>query len=513
MQPQTPSTSPVFTLPCPLYFLGSGGSNAGSAFPRQPNIAIIVTPGGSPNASPIFQINEGMAQYSTFENLSLGGYNQALQINGATDVTLKNVCLANGATGMSDNAPLVIYDVLWFWMYGGCLQPPDGSHYSMIMAGIASSGGYPGVSPLTMRDVHVTGGGFLYSQRVNQSASPAGRWDFENLQVEDSNTDFLHIQNDTGNAGNVAMPNIGPIVINGLLDSDAGNNTNAVVGFNSSGSVLGGVYINQAAAGGAHGPAVRMTAGTLEDAKIFGCSGPGVCSLAVVDGSGNSVGGASAASPNGFDFTLPTVAQDGGKGVSTVKSVLSLDGNSGSAFRIFPQGSNFATLQTDPLMGILFGQGNNGYSGQAVQNAEETLGIGMATYLPPTSVAGTPTTGGSLANGTYYYYVVACADSSCTTHSAPSLASAPVTTTGSNHTVNLTWTLPPATPATPGGYYVLRSTSGPYLRCRSVSQPGIRIRSIDGQLFGHRIFELLLRDAAFQQHDRSRIASRRPRSA
>ena len=88
--------------------------------------------------------------------------------------------------------------------------------------------------------------------------------------------------------------------------------------------------------------------------------------------------------------------------------------------------------------------------------------IFASKVLPPTNVAGTPTTGGSLASGTYYYYMrststgisTQCADSS------PSIVSPAVLLGGSKHSVHLTWTLPPSnSPATPAGYCIYRSTA------------------------------------------------------
>ena len=459
-QPQTPSTSPVFTGLCSyIHFLGMGNYGGGAQFVRMPNIAILVNAGSSPNAAPVFAPAGGAGIQSTFENITISGYNQDIQINGANDVTLKNVCLSTQATSQTDNAPLVIYNTIWFWMYGGCLQPADGNHQSVIMATTSSANA---VGPVLFRDTHISGGGILYSQRVNQTGGPSGGWIFENVQVEASGKDFLHIQNDTGNPGATAMPTMGPITIDYLLDSDAGNATNAVVGFNSAGSVLEGLSMNHVSAGDAAGPAIRMTAGTLKDAKLFSCPhNVGVCSQAVVDGSGNPVGGVVASNTNGFDYTVNT--SDASR-LETVKEVQNNDINSGNALRLFAAGSSpFSTLQLDPAAGLLLGPGNYGYSGAIDQSAEETVGIYVAKLLPPTSVTATATTGGTLANGTYYYWVAASSDfCSGASESAPSLA-AVVTLSGSNNAVNLSWTLPTTTPTSPTLYCVIRSTTGPLL--------------------------------------------------
>ena len=135
------------------------------------------------------------------------------------------------ATSQTDNAPLVIYDTIWFWMYGGCLQPADGSHWSLIMAGISSGGAVPAVGPILMRDVHITGGGILYSQRMNSTERAGGRLDVRQSPGRGLEHGFPPHSERSGNPGVMAMRS-GPITIDYLLDSDAGNNNNAVIGFN-----------------------------------------------------------------------------------------------------------------------------------------------------------------------------------------------------------------------------------------------------------------------------------------
>ena len=134
----------------------------------------------------------------------------------------------------------------------------------------------------------------------------------------------------------------------------------------------------------------------------------------------------------------------------------------GPPFRATASGSAFSTLALDPAQGILFGDGGTyGFSSSIKQSVTNDIDIFASKLLPPTNVAGTAATGGSLASGTYYYYMrststgisTQCADSS------DSAVSAPVVVSGSNHSVNLTWTLPISnSPATPAGYCIYRST-------------------------------------------------------
>ncbi len=81
----------------------------------------------------------------------------------------------------------------------------------------------------------------------------------------------------------------------------------------------------------------------------------------------------------------------------------------GPVLRATSQGNSFASLALDPAQGLLFNDGANyGYDAGIYQPALGNLDVEFTSAFAPTGVTGTPTTGGSLAAGTYYYSVVPC---------------------------------------------------------------------------------------------------------
>ena len=59
-------------------------------------VGINVTAGASPNAAPMF----ALPSFTTIENLSIAGSNQAVSLYDTVNVSFRNTCLAvNGATG------------------------------------------------------------------------------------------------------------------------------------------------------------------------------------------------------------------------------------------------------------------------------------------------------------------------------------------------------------------------------------------------------------------------------
>ena len=184
----------------------------------------------------------------------------------------------------------------------------------------------------------------------------------------------------------------------------------------------------------------------------------------ITDASGNPFGNAVTQNWSGFDYVADTsVANRLRSDTKNLFATLDTGGFMGPPFRATSSGSAFSTLALDPGQGILFGDGSTyGFSSSIKQSVTNDIDIFASKLLPPTNVAGTATTGGSLASGTYYYYMrststgisTQCADSS------DSIVSSAVVLSGSNHSVNLTWTLPLTnSPATPAGYCIYRSSA------------------------------------------------------
>ncbi len=120
-------------------------------------------------------------------------------------------------------------------------------------------------------------------------------------------------------------------------------------------------------------------------------------------------------------------------------------------------GSQFAAMAISPVYGHLFGSGATfSYESSLARNSADTLDIELSSALAPAGLAATPTTGGTLAAGTYYYSIQSYPSGSSST---PSAGSTEITATlsGSSNAVALSWTAPAGT--NPGGCYIYRSTS------------------------------------------------------
>src|SRR5579863_3192762 len=458
-QPQLPSTAAIFPLPCGgLHFVGGNGtsSSTGAAqFNRAPQVRLVVNNVGSnPNGAAVFSMTSPVG-LTTFENLTINGQNQAISLYNSGQDVLHNVCLTTNISGKTDNTPLKITNSFWFFMDDGCLQAGSSSLPMALLTGETSmSGEAPLVGLAYFRGLEGTGAGIQYIQRVNTSGSGPGNIVFRDIAaVESSTTSFFTVTNATGNAGSVALPAMSELTFDNVTTSDALTPTNAVLEFNSSGSILTGVYMQNSFAGsGGQGPAIRMDAGTLAGCHVIGASGQ--ASVWVVDGNGVPVGGCSSENYNGFDFVTATGNTD-----RLRSDLFPVADVNGPPFRAAASGNRFASVAIDPALGFMFNTGNMfGFGASLVENAAGTIDVQFAALYPPTNVAGTATTGGSLAAGTYYTTVTTTSDN-CTHQSAQSLQGAGVVVGGSNNAVNVTWTLPVAGLTAIGGYCVNLSTS------------------------------------------------------
>jgi len=458
-QPQLPSTAAIFPLPCGgLHFVGGNGtsSSTGAAqFNRAPQVRLVVNNiGSSPNGAAVFSM-AGPVALNTFENLTINGQNQAMSLYDSGQNVLRNVCLTTITTGKTDNTPLKITNTFWFFMDDGCLQAGSGSLPMALLTGETSlNGEAPLVGLAYFRGLEGTGGGIQYIQRVNTAGSGPGNIVFRDIAaVESSSTSFFTVTNATGNAGSVALPAMSELTFDNVTTSDATTPTNAVLEFNSSGSILQGVYMQNTFAGaGGEGPAIRIDAGTLEGCHVVG--GSGLASSWVVDGNGMPVGGCSSENYNGFDFIVSTGGPD-----RLRSDLFPVADVNGPPFRAAASGNRFASVAIDPVLGYMFNIGNMfGFGASVAENATGTIDVQFATLYPPTNVSGTATTGGSLAAGTYYATVTTTSDN-CTHQSVQSIQGAGVVVGGSNNAVSVTWTLPIAGLSAIDGYCVNLSTS------------------------------------------------------
>jgi Pectate lyase superfamily protein len=459
-QPQTPSTSPIFTISCPLKLVGGGGTHP--QFTTSAVATIGVSGGASPNAAAAFLLNNPSAVVAgvTIDHLLIDGYNQAVSIVNGSNIEIDDSTLRAKVTGQADNTPLRISSVLWFWMKGGVLgfnnsNPANFKNlYDAMFIGENGTGsGAANIDYLIhFEDITGFGGAFEYDQRAAISGGLPTNFTFRNISIEDSANSFFTITSTTGNPTTIPAISLDHARIEDPLNTGAKGVLEVAGGMTAS-----GVWVSQS---GAPGPAILQTSGSVNFAHIEGCSGN--CSNTATDASGNLIGGASVTNAGGgLDVT--------GYGSPATRSASWLRSDPlgdalGPPFRATPAGSYFSTLAIDPTLGDLFSDGASyGYTARLLQSTPQTLDIGFAQTLPPTNIAATPTTGGTLAAGTYYYYAVSTQGSGCdptvSLASTMSLASNSAVLSGSNNAVGLTWTPPAGSINAISGYCVIRTTS------------------------------------------------------
>lgn len=460
------NTAPVFTWCSHLMIQGSGG-NSEAQFSMAPMSRILVSKGANPGSGPVFEPTGANGGKSVIRDLSIDAYNQAVYLLGTSaeamnGFTFDDVCLSTQATGDADNVPLKISQALQVSWTSGCIQAGNGSLDDVLIIGADFGGTETQPSGLIFFDG--TGGNFWigsgihYDQRVNTCCSGPGNFHIKNILVEDPTQSIFRVTNSTGNSGTAAMPVFSDLDIENFDGSDG--TAPSVVSFNSSGSQLAGLHMKGSAGSG--GPsttaAVVMQAGTISNCDIRG-GGIGLGATNVVDGSGNLTGDCTGQSPTGLVSTVNT------GNVNRLRSDLGPYAD-GSSLEGFAAGNAFASLNLDPTQGLMFGQGTSyGYNAQVYQTAPGSVDFGFPSTLPPTNVTGTPTTGGTLAAGTYYYFIRSSTSSSCAAGnmSAPSLGTAGIALTGSNNAVALSWTSPEAGAGTSAGYCIFRATGTPAL--------------------------------------------------
>ncbi|HTS10574.1 MAG TPA: hypothetical protein VMH00_00520 [Candidatus Limnocylindrales bacterium] len=445
----------MIPIPCAHIHVTALGDQ-GTAQSEQPPQAklVVANVGSNPNAAPVFGFkyptNSGGI---TIDNLQVSGFNQALSFYAETDVSLNNVCATAQSTGLTDNTPLKVTNVTSFRMTGGCLNSGTALLPIALFTGEASLGSEPPlVGFVEMEHVRGSGGNFQYIQRVNTSGAGPGTFVFNDVTPSGSTTDFLAITNATGNMGQTAMPQFGPVfVLNSSLPGATGSG--AVINFNSSGSKLVGVHIYDSLASAQTTPlvAVRMTGGSLQDCEVHGAVGS-----IVEDGAGNVVGSCNLETAGGTDYLADGTISS----ASRLRSEITTGLNPTPNLRFYISPNSRASYGVDAGQGFLFNDGaTNGFNASLAETVKGSVDLQFANLLPPTNVTASATTGGSLSPGTYYPFVATASSGSCATTSAPSLPGLPVTLSGSNNAITVTWTPAPPSVATISGYCVAIASS------------------------------------------------------
>ena len=464
-QPQIPSTAPVFEVPCNhLTFRGLGSSAGTQQFARAPMPVLKSIPGSSPNAAPIFDCrylncNAGI----TFRDLEIDGYNKALWFYASTDNKLENVNLSVQKTGMVDNSALELTNSFWFEWHGGeCVTAEAPGMYCVLMTGDTRlSSEDPLVGLVEFDNLQGIGGTFHYDQRVNTSGSGPGTFVFRDIRGwEVNHTPFLYITNSTGNPGSAALPTLSSVTFDNVSSSDSPGKP-ALIELNSSGTVLQGVIIDMSIGGNGGSPAIQLdnpSASGVTSCNIR-AGGGSFTSWWVVDSAGNPQAGCSITSRGGWDFILGM--QGVGNGDTRLRSdIFTASDSSGPAVRATFAGKRFAGVALDPVLGLLLNTGNDfGYGASIAENARGSIDIQFPRTYPPTNVALSPMTGGSIRAGTYYATMYSTTTNCNSTESAPSIQSDGIILSGAKNAISLTWTLPIAGVKDISGYCIAISTS------------------------------------------------------
>jgi Pectate lyase superfamily protein len=474
-QPQTPSTAPVFEIPCQyLTFRGMGTSEPAFGT-RMPGVIIQSAPGASPNNAAVFDVRfPNVGQGFTMQDLEIAGYNKALWVYKTVQVKLDNVVLSVQNTALADNSPLMLTNNFWFeWNGGSCNGTQAANKYCILATGdVPIAGEAALVGLIHIHDLQGTGNFFHYDQRVNTSGAGPGSWVFDNIRGVEGNqgpNGFFYITNSTGNSASAALPTVGDVTIANVTAADSfgpGQGILPLVEVGSSGTALFGINIDTSIAGNGGSPAIVFDGTIATGSQVLGCNirsaGESFASAwQVVDSSGNPMPGCSIVNRNGFDFTVSDQVNFGNNRFAS--DINRFGGGNGPAIRLTygNESNRFAGVALDPIQGLMVNTGNDfGFGASIGQTVRGDLDISFPPTYPPTNLTGAATTGGTISAGTYYGTVYSCTSISCnSSESAPSIQSPAVTVGGSNNAINWTWTPPIAGTGVIQAYAVSVSTT------------------------------------------------------
>lgn len=485
-QPQAPSNAPVFPYVAGgMHFIGGNAGQQTGASPSPSQSIIMDSCGASPGKGPVFQGGYIYGNNLKFENLYVSGCNEAFLMSGAF-FNFKNVTAtaqnqsAGGTYGQGTapyyNAPAVFLDTLNIVWDGGAIFSNGTSYPSLVLGGDGCSPLQGSLCPNIVglayfSNLLMAGGSTYYLQSADINGSPPGHISFTNIDYE-SNLGPAFVVANISNA----YTSITALTWREVVDSDQtitpGHAIDPLVLFNltppGGGRTNGisGVTIDRSQGSGY---AVEVLNGTsLDNYVANGCQTS--CDTTVMDGSGNVVGDGTITGHDGVDTTVDVSSLN-----HLQSSPRTVGGNQfgvGGGYRSTRSGSKFASYGVDAGNGFVFGDNTlPGWYASLGSPQNSTypseLDLSWAATYAPTNVAATPSnTGGSLAAGAYYIYMVSTTAATCGGAdtggmSAPSAIAGPYTITGSSGSLAVTWTAPAAGPGTITGYCVFAS-SGAY---------------------------------------------------
>ncbi len=210
--------------------------------------------------------------------------------------------------------------------------------------------------------------------------------------------------------------------------------------------------------------------GSVDYVQVQGCAIN--CSNRIRRHSGNLIGGVSITN-GGLTFGSARKQSELCPGCVLTRWVNTTlrQSQGGPAFRATAAGSHFSTIGDRSHDGIFVRRWRKLWLHRAAPAKHaEYFGRRIRPICPPpTGITATPTTGGTLAPGTYYYYVVSVGGSSCdptvNQASTMSLASNVAVVAAPNNAVTITWTPPPTSLVGIAHYCVIQTATsggGPY---------------------------------------------------
>jgi uncharacterized cupin superfamily protein len=460
VQTGTSATASPLNVPCAVHFRGAGGQL--TQFGLVPMAILSVIPGASPNSAALISVTIDSTHPIggvTFDGVDVEGYNRAVTYFNFTDVHATHSAFRAKVTGLTDNAPLQFvngfgiyfdHNVIGFNTPNPALigNLPD----VQFLGETEASGDIVYLAHFT--DNTLYGACYQYDQRAPSNGPVPTAFYFEFEGCEDSAQGYFNVISTTSNPSGIAQV----IFTQALVEDPQGSAP--FFNFNQAGGFAGGIQVNES--GGSGNIAIQQTAGTLASGIISGCATTN-CANVAQDAFGNPLPGIIMETQGGQDFVANVTSSAANQRLVT--NFLQLQPmqiqNRGTAFRLFKNNSLYACAAGDAI-GILFSDcASNGYTAQITQAVQETLDIGFSIFLPPTNVTVSATSGGTLPNGTYYYFVApATSTVSCASAfiGSPSIISGAVTTTTGINQVVVGWTLPAAAPGALGGFCVFRGT-------------------------------------------------------